>query len=78
MARNRKLDIVLKDVRIESIAAEGKAISHVRLDDDPEDSPGRVLFVEFAVPGDIVDVRITRKKKNFLEGRIISINKPSE
>ena len=77
MARNRKIDIVLKDVTIESIAAEGKALAHVRLEDDPQDEPGRVLFVEFAVPGDVVDVRITRKKKNFLEGRIVSINKPS-
>ena len=77
MARNRKIDIVLHDVVIENIAAEGKALAHVRLDDDPEDSTGRVLFVEFAVPGDVVDVRITRKKKNFLEGRIISITRPS-
>ena len=77
MSRKSKLDIVLTDVTIENIAAEGKAISHVRLDTDPEDSPGRVLFVEFAVPGDVVDVRITRKKKNFLEGRIIKIKKPS-
>ena len=78
MTRNRKLDIILHDVTIENIASEGKAIAHVRLDEDPEDGPGRVLFVEFAVPGDIADIRITRKKKNFLEGRIVSIKKPSE
>ena len=78
MARNRKLDIILDDVIIESIAAEGKALSHVRLPEDPEDSPGRVLFVEFAVPGDVVKVKITRKKKSFLEGRIVAIKKPSE
>ena len=78
MARNRKIDIIVKDVVIESIAAEGKAISHVRLEEDEPGTPGRILFVEFAVPGDVVDVRITRKKKNFLEGRIIEIKKPSE
>lgn len=77
MARNRKIDIVLRDVTIESIAAEGKALAHVRLDEDPQDEPGRVLFVEFAVPGDVVDVKVTRKKKNFLEGRIIAVKKPS-
>ena len=78
MPRNRKLDIVLNDVLIENVAAEGKAISHVRLPEDDPQEPGRVLFVEFAVPGDIVDVKLTRKKKSFLEGRIIMLKKPSE
>ena len=78
MPRNRKLDIVLSDVLIENVAAEGKAISHVRLPEDDPQEPGRVLFVEFAVPGDIVDVKLTRKKKSFLEGKIIRLKKPSE
>ena len=78
MARNRKLDIVLHDVTIENVAAEGKSISHVHLPEDDPDTPGRILFVEFAVPGDVVDVRITRKKSNFLEGRIIELKKPSK
>ncbi len=77
MPRNKKLDIVVNDVVIENIAAEGKAISHVRLPEDDPQSAGRILFVEFAVPGDVVDVRITRKKKSFLEGRIVNIKKPS-
>ena len=77
MSRKGKLDIVLKDVLIEDIAAEGKSIAHARLEGDDPESPGRVLFGEFAVPGDIVDVRLTRKKSSFLEGKIIRINKPS-
>lgn len=70
MGRNKKLDIVLENVEIESVAAEGKAIAHT------ED--GIVVFVEFAVPGDVVDIQVTRKKKAFMEGRIIRIVKPSE
>lgn len=70
MGRNRKLDIVLENLEIESVAAEGKAIAHT---DD-----GIVVFVEFAVPGDVVDIQVTRKKKAFMEGRIIRIVKPSE
>lgn len=66
----KKLDIVLEDVTIESVAAEGKAIAH-----SPE---GQVIFVEFAVPGDIVDIRLTKKKKSYLEGRIINLKKASE
>ena len=77
MSRKGKLDIVLHDMLIEDIAAEGKSIAHARLDTDDPQSEGRVLFVEFAVPGDVVDVRLTRKKSSFLEGRIIKIKKPS-
>jgi len=73
----KKLDIILKNVTIESIAAEGNALSHVKLDGDDPDGTGRVVFVEFAVPGDIVDIRVTKKKKSFLEGRIIKIVKQS-
>ena len=68
MAR-KKTDIILENVVIESVAAEGKAIAHI---------DGTVLFVELAVPGDIVNVRLTKKKKNYMEGVIASIVKPSE
>ncbi len=78
MSRNRKPDILLEDVVIENVAAEGKAIAHVILPEDEPDSPGRILFVSFAVPGDVVDVQVTKKKKNFLEGRIVKLKKPSE
>ena len=50
----KKTDLVLENVRIEAVAAEGKALAHV---------DGQVVFVEFAVPGDVVDVRIFKKKK---------------
>ena len=78
MARHKKIDTTLLDVVIENVAAEGKSISHVHLPEDDPETPGRILFVEFAVPGDVVDVRITRKKSNFLEGRIIALKKPSK
>ena len=66
----KKLDMTLENVTIENVAAEGKAIAHT--------ADGQVVFVEFAVPGDVVDIRVTRKKKAFLEGRIARIVKPSE
>lgn len=70
MTRNKKLDILLEDLVIENVAAEGKSIAHT--------SEGQVVFVEFAVPGDVVDVQVTRKKKAYLEGRIVKIKKASE
>lgn len=65
----KKLDLILENVKIEAVAAEGKSLAHV---------DGTVVFVEFAVPGDIVNVKVTKKKKNYMEGFILVIVKPSE
>ena len=65
----KKLDLILENVKIETVAAEGKSLAHV---------DGTVVFVEFAVPGDIVNVKVTKKKKNYMEGFILEIVKPSE
>ncbi len=66
MSRKR-VDLVLEGVVIEGVAAEGKAIAHA--------GDGMVVFVDFAVPGDVVDVRVLKKKK---EGRVERIVSPSE
>lgn len=65
----KKLDLILENVKIEAVAAEGKSLAHV---------DGTVVFIEFAVPGDIVNVKVTKKKKNYMEGFILEIVKPSE
>lgn len=51
---------IIKNVRVETVAAEGKCIAHVN---------GRAVFIEGVAPGDEIDLKITRKKKNFLEGK---------
>jgi len=66
MARRQK---ILRDVRIEKIAAGGNGFSRV---------DGMVLFTENAVPGDIVDVRITKHKKDYAMARILELKEPSE
>jgi len=45
---------VLEKVRVESMAAEGKCIA--RVDD-------QVIFIPQVAPGDLLDIRITGKKK---------------
>ena len=65
----KKINLLLENVTIESVAAEGKALAHV---------DGMVVFVDFAVPGDIVDILVYKKKKNYMEGFIKQIVKPSE
>ena len=61
-------EIILENVTIEAVAAEGKALAHV---------DGAVIFVQFAVPGDIVDIKVTKKKKNYMEGFILRMVQPS-
>ena len=58
MARKKK-DIVLQNILIEDYAAEGKSLARV---------DGKVIFVERAVPGDVVDIRLTKSKKDWGEG----------
>jgi len=77
MSRKR-VDLLLKGVKIEAVAAEGRALAHVVLEaHDGTPERGVVVFVEFAVPGDIVDIRILKKKKNYMEGRIERMVQPS-
>lgn len=59
---------LLKDITITGIAAEGKALT--RVDD-------MVVFVPYCVPGDIVDLQVTKKKHSFMEARVERIVKPS-
>jgi 23S rRNA (uracil1939-C5)-methyltransferase len=60
---------ILEKVTVENFAAEGKSIA--RLD-------GKVLFIEKAVPGDVVDVQVLKKKKNYLEGITVKIHEYSK
>jgi len=58
----------LQNIEIIDIAEEGKGVGrHDEL----------VLFIEKAIPGDVVEVELQRKKKNFAEGRVTSIVKES-
>lgn len=75
MARKKKPLPLLRNVTIENFAAEGKTATRVKL--RPEDETPIVLFVPFAVPGDVADVQIIRKKHSYAEGEIINIIKPS-
>jgi 23S rRNA (uracil1939-C5)-methyltransferase len=56
----KKKNIVIQKVAVEDYAAEGKSLA--RLD-------GKVIFIEDAVPGDVVDVRLNKSKKDWAEGR---------
>ena len=69
MARTNKKETIIENLTVQAVAAEGKSIAHTE--------EGQVVFIEYAVPGDVVDIRVTVKKKNYLEGRIVRLVKPS-
>ena len=61
-AVSRSKNIVLQNVLVEDYAAEGKSLAKV---------DGKVIFIEGAVPGDVVDLRLTKSKKDWGEGHPI-------
>lgn len=64
-----KKNIFVENAPIVDISSEGKAVAKV---------DGMVIFVDGAVPGDVADIMITRKKNNYAEGHVTSIKKMSE
>jgi len=60
---------VLEAVTITDVAAEGKALARVG---------EMVIFVPFVAPGDVVDVQLHRKKRNYAEGKVLKIHSLSE
>ena len=69
MAKNKKPLPILENITITDLAAEGKAIAKVN---------DIVVFVPFVVPGDVVDLQVTRKKSSFMEARPIHFHSYSE
>ena len=69
MAKNKKPLPILENITISDIAAEGKAIAKVN---------DMVVFIPFVVPGDMVDLQVTRKKSHFMEARAIHFHSYSE
>lgn len=67
MGRKKQLPI-LRGVKITDIGSEGNAIA--KIDD-------MVLFVPGMIPGDVVDVRVTKKKKRYMEGVALEVTSPS-
>jgi len=57
-----KKKTVLQQVPVQDYAAEGKALSKIA---------GKVIFIEGAVPGDVVDVQLSKNKKEWAEGKAV-------
>ena len=66
---SKKRNIVLQHIPVEDYAAEGKSLARV---------DGKVIFIEDAVPGDVVDVRLRKNKKDWAEGTAINFHEYSK
>ena len=69
MARKRKELPILENITITDVAAEGKALARI------EDL---VVFVPYAVPGDVVDLQVKKKKHHYCEAEVIRFHQYSE
>lgn len=76
MSRKRKNLPVLNNIEITGVAAEGKALAKVALNEADPDSK-IVVFIPFGAPGDIADIKIDKKKHSYAEGHIETLIKPS-
>ncbi|GAB6949206.1 23S rRNA (uracil(1939)-C(5))-methyltransferase RlmD [Hoylesella timonensis 4401737 = DSM 22865 = JCM 15640] len=69
MSRKKKPLPILEGVTITDVAAEGKSLARVN---------DMVVFVPFAVPGDVVDLQVRKKKHHYCEAEVVRFIKYSE
>lgn len=63
--RKQRKTVVLEKVLVQDYAAEGKSLARVE---------GKVVFIEGAVPGDVVDVQLSKNKADWAEGHTVHIH----
>jgi len=69
MTRRKKPFPLLQNIEIKTAGAEGKTIAHYN---------EKVVMITGAVPGDIVDIQITKKRRRYLEGKPVAIHHYSD
>lgn len=60
MSKKKSLP-AFENVTMEAVAAEGKCVTHIN---------EMAVFVPFCVPGDVVDLQVTKKKNKYCEARV--------
>ncbi|MCQ2286831.1 MAG: 23S rRNA (uracil(1939)-C(5))-methyltransferase RlmD [Bacteroidales bacterium] len=68
MRKKNKEPLYFEDLQITDAGAEGMAVGKV---------DGLTVFVPFAVPGDVVDVQVIKKKKTYAEARLLNVKQAS-
>src|SRR4051812_40753148 len=60
---------IINNILVTDIADEGKSVGRV---------DNKIIFLDKAIPGDVVVAMITKKKKTYFEGRVVEIKSFSE
>ena len=63
-----RCNMIKKNVEIEKLGINGEGVTHI---------DGKICFVKGALPKDIVDIKIKKDKKKFIEAELISIREAS-
>ena len=69
MSRKKK-SYLFENIEVIDAGARGKSVA--------KSPDGRVIFLDNAIPGDVVDIRTGRKRKSYFEGRAIKFHKHSD
>jgi 23S rRNA (uracil1939-C5)-methyltransferase len=69
MSKNKKKkEKIIEGLEIVDFASEGKSIGK---------HEGKVIFVPFTAPGDVVDVRVLKDRRNHTEATVVQFQKRS-
>lgn len=68
MLSRKSKNAIVENVTIEKMAAEGKCIARI---------DGRVVFVEYVAPGDVVDLRMKKVRSKFAEAEVVNFKEKS-
>ena len=66
--RKQRKTVVLEKILVQDYAAEGRSLARV---------DGKVVFIEGAVPGDVVDIQLSKNKSDWAEGHTVKIHELS-
>ena len=66
----KRVQIMLENIHLFDAGGKGKAVGKTE--------EGQIVLVTGAIPGDTVDVRVTKKKKAYMEGKATSISSYSD
>ncbi len=69
MSRRNK-NKIFKEIEVTDAGAKGKAVA--------KSPDGRVIFIDNAVPGDIVDVQTTKRRRSFYQGTAVEFHTLSD
>ncbi len=70
MSRRRRKPKIVEDITLTGIADKGRAVGR--------DAEGMVYFVEGAVPGDVVDVLVKKKRRSYMQGVVYATKTRSD